>query len=64
LGDRESGVNRLHCVTLQCRASMADIAKATMTSLCHRPTTDTHDRHALAEVCTVSVLLVIVCTQN
>jgi len=45
--------------------ALAGIAIATMTSLCHRPTTDsvtdvvTLVRRALAEVCTVQVLLVI-----
>ena len=46
LGDTESGINRLHCMTLQC---WAGTAIATMTSLRHRP---------LAEVCTIPVLLV------
>jgi len=46
MGDKESGINRLCCVTLQC------IAIATTTSIRHRP---------LAEVgiCTVAVLLVL-----
>jgi len=45
LGDTESGINRLHCTTLQC---WVGIAIATTTSLRHRP---------LAEVCTVPVSL-------
>ena len=62
LGDTEIGINRLRCATLQCTAN---IAIATMTSLRHRPTTDsgtnivTLVRRALAEVCTVPVLLVL-----
>ena len=58
LGDTESGINRLRCATLQRRYALAGIAIATTTSLSHRPTTDSHDRRALAEVCTVPVLLV------
>ena len=38
--------------------ALAGIAIATVTSLRHRPTTDSHDRRALVEVCTVPVLLV------
>ena len=37
-------------------AAPAGIAVATMTSLRHRPTTDSHDTRALAEVYTVPVL--------
>ena len=48
LGDTESGINRLHCATLQC---WAGITIATVTSLRHRP---------LAEVCTVAVFLATV----
>jgi len=40
--------------------ALAGIAIATMTSLRHRPTTDSHDRRALMEVCSVPVLLVLV----
>jgi len=48
------------CAARRCSArhALAGIAIATMTSLRHRPTTDSHDRRALAEVCTVPVLLV------
>jgi len=47
------------CAARRCSArhALAGIAIATMTSLRHRPTTDTHDRRALAEVCTVPLLL-------
>jgi len=64
--DTESGINRLRCATLLCRHALAGIAIATMASLRHRPTTDsgtdiaTLVRHALAEVCTVPMLLVII----
>jgi len=60
LRDTECAINRLRCATLQCRAcTIAGIAIGTMTSLRHRPTTDSHERRrALAEVCTVPVLLV------
>jgi len=37
---------------------LAGIAIATDISLRHRPTTDSHDRRALADVCTVPMLLV------
>jgi len=66
LGDTESGTNRLRCATLQCRACTSR-HRHTMhryPSLRHRPTTDsgtditTLVRRALAEVCTVPVLLV------
>ena len=40
------------------RRDAAGVAIATMTSLRYRPTTDSNDRRALAEVCTVPVLLV------
>jgi len=40
------------------RHALAGIAIATVTSLRHRPMTDSHDRRALAEVCTVPVILV------
>ena len=48
------------CAARRCSArhALAGIAIATMTSLRHRPTTDSHDRRALAEVCIVPVLLV------
>ena len=48
------------CVARHCSAghALAGIAIATMTSLCHRPMTGSYDRHALAKVCTVPVLLV------
>ena len=55
LGDTESGINRMRIATLQ---ALEGIAIATMTSLRHRPTTDSHVRRALAEACTVPVLLV------
>jgi len=47
------------CVARRCSArhALAGVAIATMTSLRHRPTTDSHDGRALAEVCTVPVLL-------
>ena len=55
------------CAARRCSArhALAGIAIATMTSLRHRPTTDsgtdivTLVRRALAEVCTVPVLLVL-----
>jgi len=55
------------CAARRCSArhALAGVAIATMTSLRHRPTTDsgtdiaTLVRRALAEVCTVPVLLVI-----
>jgi len=48
------------CAARRCSAghALAGIAIATMASLRHRPTRDSHDRRTLAEVCTVSVLLV------
>jgi len=48
------------CAARRCTArhALAGIAIATMTSSRHRLTTDSDDRRALAEVCTVSVLLV------
>jgi len=48
------------CAVRRCSAghALAGIAIATMTSLRYRPTTDSHNRRALAEVCTVPVLLV------
>jgi len=47
------------CAARRCSAgnALAGIGIATMTSLRHRPTTDSHDRRALADVCTVPVLL-------
>jgi len=56
------------CAARRCTArhALAGIAIATMTSLCHRTTTDSQTdimilvRRALAEVCTVPVLLVII----
>ena len=49
------------CAAQHCSAwhVLAGIAIATMTSLRHRPTIYSHDRRALAEVCTVPVLLVL-----
>ena len=49
------------CAARRCGAghALAGIAIATMTSLRHRPTTDSYDRRALAEVCPVPVLLVL-----
>jgi len=40
------------CAAQHCSAgyALAGIAIATMTSLCHQPMTDSHDRHALVEV--------------
>jgi len=51
------------CAARHCSAvyKLAGIAIATMTSLRHRLTTDSHDRRALAEVCTVPVLPVTTC---
>jgi len=48
------------CAVRRCSArhALAGIAITTMTSLRHRPTTDTHDRRVLAEVRTVPVLLI------
>jgi len=48
------------CAARRCSAghALAGIATATMTSLRHRHTTDSCDRRALAEVCTVPMLLV------
>ena len=57
LGDTESDINRLRCATLRCRHALAGIAIATMTSLRHRSTTDSHDRRALAEICTAPVVI-------
>jgi len=53
------------CASRRCSArhALAGIAIATMTSLRHRLTTDSHGRRALAEVCTVLVLLVIMITK-
>jgi len=47
------------CAVRRCSArhALAGVAIATMTSLRHPPTTDSHDGRALAEVCTVPVLL-------
>jgi len=45
LGDTESGINRLRCYT--------------SLGLRHRPTTDSHNRRSLVEVCSVPMLLVI-----
>ena len=66
LGDTESGINRLRCATLQCTACTSR-HQSTMTSLRHRPRTDSGSdiatlvRRTLAEVCTVPVLLVCFC---
>jgi len=51
-----------NCTAECCSAghAQAGIAVATITSLCHRPTTDSHNRRALVEVCTVPVFLVII----
>ena len=51
-----------NCAARRCSAGheLAGIAIATMKSLCHLPTTDSHDRHALAEVCTVPLLVVFI----
>jgi len=49
LGDTESGISRLRCATLQCRAGIA-IATRPITLLRHRP---------LTEVYTVPVLLLL-----
>ena len=48
------------CAARRCSAEHAQAGNTitTMTSLLHRPTTDSHDRRALAEVCTDPVLLV------
>jgi len=48
------------CTVQRCSVghAVAGIAIATMTSLRHQLMTDSHDRRALAEVCTVRVLLV------
>ena len=48
------------CAAQRCSArhALVGIAVATVTSLRYRPTTDSHDGRALAEVCTVPVLLV------
>ena len=48
------------CAARRCRAGHAlpGISLATMTSLRHQPTADSHERRAMADVCTVSVLLV------
>ena len=60
----------IDCAARRCSArhALAGIAIATnmltMTSLRHRPTTDGHDRRALAEVCTVPVLLVMAALCN
>jgi len=50
LRDTESGINRLRCASRH-RHSNYDVITSP-------PTTDIHDRRALAEVCTVQVLLV------
>ena len=60
------------CTERHCRAghALAGVTIATMTSLRHRRTTDsgtdvaTLVRHALVEVCTVLVLLVVLCLQS
>jgi len=54
----------IDCAARRCSAShaLAGIAIATTTLLRQRPTTDSHDRRALAEVCTVPVLLVSRCS--
>jgi len=54
------------CVARCCSArhALAGVAIATMTSLHHRPTADSHDRPAVAEVCTVPVLLVNLCAKK
>ena len=48
------------CAARRCSAgdALAGITIATVTSLRHRPTTDSHDRRVLAEVRTVPVLLI------
>ena len=48
------------CAAQRCSIghALAGIAILTMTSLRHRPMTDSHERRALAEVCTVLMLLV------
>ena len=60
LGDTESCINRLRCATLQCRACTSrhrhgnyDVYDV----ITSRAMTNSHDRRALAEVCTVAVLL-------
>jgi len=67
LGDTESGINRLRCSTLQCRACTSRRRHSNydvVTSLRHRPTTDSGTdiatllRRVLAEVCTAPMLLV------
>jgi len=62
-GDTESGTVSTDCAARRCSArhALAGIAIATVTSLRHRPTTDSHGRRALVEVCPVPVLLVQVC---
>ena len=52
----------IDCAARRCSArhALAGITIATMTSLRHWPTTDSRHRRALAEVCTVLVLLVVV----
>jgi len=40
--------------------AQARVDTATITSLRHRPTSDSHDRSAQAEVCTVPELLVVI----
>jgi len=53
------GVVSTDCAARRCSAghALAGIAIATVMSLRHWPTTDSHDRRAFAEVCTVPLLL-------
>jgi len=54
LGDTESGIDWLRCVMLQCTACTSRHRHSNYDVI----TSPAHDRRALAEVCTVPVLLV------
>ena len=57
LGDTESRINRLHCATWQYRACTSRHHHSNY-GVTTSPAYDSHDRHALAEVGTVPMLLV------
>jgi len=64
LGDTESGINRLRCATLQCKACTSR-RRHSNCDVITSPADDRQPRQTcLAEVCTVRVLLVTFCVSR
>jgi len=60
LGDMESGINRLHCAKLHCRACTSRHCHSNYDVIMSLA----HDRRVLVEVCTVAVLVVMATLWN